>query len=127
LLDFLTHLLFVFNLSLYHLQYFLFDLHEDPYEMNNLYDSHDEDHAFAKQHLYDLLPAYLSKGRTKKGITWSRKAEIVWHSTDSYVVPWADADELPNPESTPYPILCPEVPTEIVEGDPTTRPKKKPA
>jgi arylsulfatase A-like enzyme len=107
--------------------YYLFDLLDDPYELNNIYESHDEEHAFAKQKLYDLLPSFLEKSRTKMKITWSRKAEIVWHSTAGYVVPWADAESLPNRDKSSFPMVCPDVPLENIVGDPTSRPKHKPA
>lgn len=54
--------------------YWLFDLENDPYETTNLYDSEEFEHLTAKENLYELLPGFKARAKTKISIHWSKHA-----------------------------------------------------
>ena len=96
--------------------YFLYDLTNDPHETTNLYDSEESIYTMAKEKLYTLLPGYMQRATTKIAIQWSDKAEKVWQSSDSNILPWADTDTLENSGSSDYPSYCPDGSVDVAEG-----------
>lgn len=61
---------------------------DDPYEINNLYNSTLPLHKEIKEKLYGLLPAYVNNSRTKVSVKFSGQAKEVWKENDNYMVPW---------------------------------------
>jgi hypothetical protein len=78
------------------LQYWLFDLENDPYETNNLYYSENSEHTSAKDKLYTLLPGYMERAKTKISIHWSLRAKVYWQEEGNNILPWANPNALLN-------------------------------
>lgn len=98
------------------LQYWLFDLQEDPYETTNLYDSTDEIYTSAKDKLYTLLPGFEARAKTKISIHWSSRSQRYWQSEGNHVLPWANVETLANKDSKDYPAYCPDYEYEFGEN-----------
>lgn len=75
------------------LQFWLFNLVNDPYEQTNLYDSTDAEVIAAKEKLYGLLPDYMNKATTKISIKWSDVAQDSWDGHDDAMLPWVEVAE----------------------------------
>jgi len=95
--------------------YWLFDLDADPYETTNLYDSTDETYVDAKEKLYQLLPGYEARSKTKISIHWAKSANKYWQANGG-ILPWADTDNLVNGAEYDYPVYCPSEATRRKRG-----------
>jgi hypothetical protein len=74
----------------------LFDLIEDPYEKENIYETTDPDIIAVKDMLYDRLDDYTSRARQiVNSFDPSRMALDVWRDTGNCIVPWVKHEDLP--------------------------------
>jgi hypothetical protein len=92
------------------LQYYLFDLINDPYETTNLYDSSDEMKAVQSE-LYAQLDVYTAKAARGPPLVKCESCESVWAANDNYVVPWEEAEAVhivrnTNGDDVTYPTNC---------------------
>jgi arylsulfatase A-like enzyme len=92
--------------------YALYDLVNDPYETNNLYDSTDEEIVTAKNELYELMQAY-NDGAALDVVDMMEESAVSkkkWQAAGDYVVPWTDVEtklgkQLDSTGAT-YPSFC---------------------
>jgi len=81
----------------------LYDLKEDPYEYNNIYDSELKEHVDAKRELYEYFFTFNTSRGWSDYIVTDNDYEDVWEDAGKYIVPWADPD--PSIDKS-YPSAC---------------------
>ena len=94
---------------------FSFSFDEDPYETTNLSGSTHETYVDAKEKLYQLLPGYEARSKTKISIHWAKSANKYWQANGG-ILPWADTDNLVNGAEYDYPVYCPSEATRRKRG-----------
>jgi arylsulfatase B len=93
-------------------QYALYDLKNDPYEKNNLYDDTSKSITKVKAELYALIDKYQAKSTEDviKAVKPSKKASVFWQNAGGYIVPFSNVEDAENFQGVSYaksfPKLC---------------------
>jgi hypothetical protein len=87
--------------------YFLFDLENDPYETENLYNSTSDDIEAVKTSLYAMLEIYADNAKSMTGDDQrtSKATLAAWKDHNYYIVPWVNEADL-EPAFGTYPRSC---------------------
>lgn len=103
-------------------QYWLFDLINDPYETTNLYYSEELYVKTARETLYSKLPGFFAKSTTVDYPSRGNLAAFqVWKEHDDFIVPYVKDDDLADARGKTFPGDC----TESTEFDTTTTSRRK--
>lgn len=83
------------------MQYYLFDLDDDPYEIKNHY-SNSKYESVVKE-LYSALDSYIANANPPMHVRQTQDQYAVWKDNNNYIVPWEDAED---GYKSSYPTSC---------------------
>jgi hypothetical protein len=75
------------------LQYYLFDLVDDPYETTNLYNS-DSTYEAIQDELYEAIAQYNNYYDTAETSSENEDCFPTWNNADNFIVPWVKEDDI---------------------------------